>query len=57
MDEDLIRSEIEQAVSQVDDTLTVEECVFAYDASRRKLNVQFSAKKGNGETLEVTSSW
>ncbi len=57
MDENAIKSEIEQAVAQVDDSLTVDNFVMNYDSQRRKLTVGFTAKSSSGEALEVNNIW
>ena len=57
MDENVIKSEIEQAVAQVDPSLTVDEFAIAYDSTHRTLTVRFTAKSASGEALEVTNTW
>lgn len=57
MDENVIKSEIEQAIAQVDDSLTIDDFVMNYDKTTRKLIVSFTAKRANGETLEVSNIW
>lgn len=57
MDENIIKNEIEQAVAQVDDSLTVDEFAMEYDSVTRKLTVRFTAKSASGEALEVSNTW
>ena len=55
--EDEIRSEIEQALAQVDETLVLETCTFDYDKTSRRLKVHFTAKSSSGETVEIVNTW
>ena len=57
MDENVIKSEIEQGIAQVDDTLTITEFACTVDKEQRKLNVFFTAKNPNGETVEINNNW
>ena len=57
MDENIIRSVIEEGVAQVDDSLIVTDFDSAYNKDTRKLNVFFTAKKSNDETFEVSNTW
>lgn len=56
MDENVIKSEIEQGVAQVDNSLSITEFVCDYDKETRKLKVHFTAKSEN-ETVEVSNIW
>ena len=58
MDENVIKSEIEQGIAQVDSSLTITEFICSYNRDARKLNVSFSAKSSNNdEVVEVSNSW
>lgn len=57
MDENVIKSEIEQGIAQVDPTLIISEFACDYDKQTRSLRVFFTAKTSDGETLEVQNSW
>ena len=57
MDENAIKSEIEQGVAQVDDTLTITEFSCIVDKEKRHRSVFFKAENPNGETVEISNSW
>ena len=57
MDEYVVKSEVEQAIAQVDDTLTMTEFSCTIDKEKRKLNVFFAAKNSNDETVKINNSW
>lgn len=57
MDENVIKSEIEQAIAQVDASLTIDEFSCIYDKEKRNLKVIFTAKNSEGDTVEVTNRW
>ena len=57
MDENVIKSEIEQGIAQVDDTLTIDDFSCNVDKEKRHLKVFFTAKNPNGETVEIRNSW
>lgn len=57
IDEDIIRSEIQQGLSQVDENLTIEDFSCEFDETTRKLKVNFKAKNAKGETMEVSNAW
>ena len=57
MDEAVIKSEIEQGIAQVDDTLTIDEFTCNLDNENRKLNVYFTAKNSDDETVKISNSW
>lgn len=57
MDENVIKSEIEQGIAQVDDALTITEFSCNFDKGKRKLDVFVSAKNPNDETVEINTSW
>lgn len=56
MDENVIKSEIEQGIAQVDSSLTIERFECKLDTKTRKLTVRFTAKSQNNETVEVRST-
>lgn len=58
MNEEVIRSEIEQGIKQVDPELSITEFSCNFDKSARKLKVYFTAKTPNSEeTVEVSNAW
>lgn len=58
MDENVIKSEIEQGIAQVDSSLVITEFMCRYNKEARKLDVSFSAKSSNSdEIVEVSNSW
>lgn len=57
MDENAIKSEIEQGIAQVDDTLTITDFSCDFGKEKRKLNVFFTAKNANGDTVEINNAW
>lgn len=57
IDEEVIRSEIEQGVAQVDDTLTIDDFSCIYDNESRNLKVLFTAKTADNETISVSTDW
>lgn len=56
MDENVIKSEIEQGIAQVDSSLTIDSFECKFDQKTRKLTVRFTAKSQNNETVEVRST-
>ena len=57
IDENIIRSEIEQGIAQVDETLTIDEFECQFDSATRKQRVKFTAKNSNDESVEVNLLW
>ncbi len=57
MDENVIKSEIEQGIAQVDSSLAITEFVCEHNKEKRKLSVFFVAKNQNGETVEVSQNY
>lgn len=57
MDENVIKSEIEQGIAQVDSSLSISEFSCDYDKETRTLKVFFTAKNANGDTVEVSTKW
>lgn len=57
MDENVIKSEIEQGIAQVDSSLTIDEFSCTFDKEKRKLKVYFTAKNSNDEKVEVSNVW
>lgn len=55
--EDEIRSEIESALKQVDETLTLDTCTFDFNKTSRTLKVHFTAKSTSGETVVIDNQW
>lgn len=56
-DEEVIKNEIEQAIAQVDNTLSLDTCEFHTNKETRALNAHFIAKSSSGDTVEVQSLW
>lgn len=57
IDENVIRSEIEQGIEQVDESMTIEEFECEYDKETRTQKVRFTAKNSNNESAEVNVEW
>lgn len=57
MNEDLIKSEIEQAVAQVDASLTVDDFATDYDSAKRGLTVHFTAKSTGNEDMSINVAY
>lgn len=57
MDENAIKREIEQGIKQVDDTLTITDFTCNIDKEKRKLNVFFTARNADGETVNINNTW
>lgn len=56
MDKNIIKSEIEQGIAQVDSTLSITEFDCEYNQETRSLRVSFTAKSKN-ETVVVSNIW
>ena len=57
MNENAIKSEIEKGIKQVDDTLTITDFACNIDKEKRQLNVFFTARNANGESVEIKNTW
>lgn len=57
IDEDVIKSEIEQGISQVDDNINIDSFSCEFDRKTRQLNVHFTAKAQSGETITTDISY
>ena len=57
MDEDIIKSEIESGIAQVDDTLSLDEFSCNLDNEKRVLSVYFTATSSSGETIAVDTAY
>lgn len=57
MNEDLIRTEILDGLTQVDDTFVIDEIICDYDSSTRKLSVDFKASNESGQSVELNEVW
>ncbi len=51
MNEDVIRSEIEQGIAQVDKSLSISDFACVYN--ERQIKIGFKAKRQNDEAVEV----
>ncbi len=56
MDENIIKSEIEQGIAQVDKSLNITEFVCNYNKATRELKVFFKAESQD-TTVEVSNKW
>ena len=58
IEEDVIRSEIQDGLSQVDENLLLDEVVNDYDKSTRKLTTYFKATNAEtNEIIETSMNW
>ena len=57
MNEDAIKSEIENGIAQVDDTLSIDEFTCNFDKDTRVLSVSFTATSSSGETIAVDTTY
>lgn len=57
IDENVIKSEIEQGIAQVDNSLVITDFVCEHDKKTRKLLVFFTAENQNNETVEVSVNY
>lgn len=55
--EEIIKNEIEEGLSQVDDSFFIESFTCSFDSKARKLSVSFVAKNENGDTIEEVNEW
>lgn len=57
VDEDIVRTEIQNGLSQVDSTFAITDFSCHFDPETRKLTVLFTAKNDNGEIVEDSVEW
>ena len=57
MDEDVIKSEIESGIAQVDSSLLLDDFSCTLDNETRVLNVYFTATSSSGETIAVDTTY
>lgn len=57
IDKAYCRHIIQQALSQVDNSLTITDFTCEHDKINRKLTINFKAINEEGETVEVTNTW
>ena len=57
VDSAVVKSEIQHALEQVDEKLTIEEFSCEYEKGTRRLNVHFKAKNANGEEVVINNTW
>lgn len=55
--DDLVRAEIEQGIAQVDSAMAITTFARKYNSETRTSTVTFSARTGDGETVEVSTKW
>ena len=53
MNEDLIKSEIEQAIAQVDNSLTIDNFAIDYNSTNRRLTVHFTATSADDKEMNI----
>lgn len=52
VDEDMIKSEIEEGLSQIDSSFSITEFSYEFDSDKRKLKVSFSATNDDGTVID-----
>lgn len=52
VDEDVIKSEIEEGLSQIDSSFSITEFSYEFDSDKRKLKVSFSATNDDGTVID-----
>lgn len=57
IDEDTIRSEILDGLTQVDDSFKIDEFTCIFDSETRALSVRFTATNSSKESVEITEVW
>ena len=56
-DVNVIKSEIEQAIEQVNSTWSLDTLACEYEKSTRVLKVRFTMRTSSGEMVEVSNEW
>lgn len=57
INEEIVKNEILQGLLQVDSSFFVENFETSFESKTRKLNVYFTAKNSNNETVEINNVW
>ena len=57
IDEDTIRAEILDGLTQVDDSFKIDEFTCIFDSENRALSVRFTATNSSKESVEITEVW
>ena len=58
VENDVIRAELQDGISQVDENLTIDEFESSFDKSTRKLKVHITVRESeSGETMELSEIW
>ncbi len=56
-DEEIIKNEIEQGLSQIDSSFVITSFAMNFDSSTRKLSVDFQAKNSENEAVEIENTF
>lgn len=56
-DEDMIKNEIEQGLSQIDSSFVITSFAMNFDNSTRKLSVAFQAKNSENEAVDIENTF
>lgn len=54
-DVQVLKAEIQNGISQVDDSLTIRDFNCTYNKAKRNLSINFTASNAEGETVEVST--
>lgn len=57
INEEIVKNEILQGLLQVDSSFFIENFETSFESKTRKLNVYFTAKNSNNETVEINNVW
>ena len=58
IEDDVIKAELQDGISQVSDTLTIDEFESVYEKDTRKLRVHCTVKdSASGEMIEINKAW
>lgn len=58
VEDEVIKAEMQDGISQVDDNLTIEGFETAFEPETRKLRVYMEVKnRDSGETIEINNAW
>lgn len=57
IDEDIIKDEIEQGLSQIDESFSITEFSYEIDSNNRKLEISFSAVNDDGTVIDGENTY
>lgn len=57
VEESIVRSEILDGLTQVDDSFQIDEFACDFNSVNRALSVSFTASNGSGESVEINEVW